>query len=54
MGPEFFQTRMGQKFFEGDIPRMIDAINRLAEAVEENNRLQKEVIASMDNTTRCE
>ncbi len=30
----FHNTRMGVKFFEADIPRLIEGIERLAEAVE--------------------
>ena len=51
MGPEFFQTRMGQKFFEADVPNMIDAMNRLAKAIEEQNALmrsEKEVDTSKE------
>jgi branched-subunit amino acid aminotransferase/4-amino-4-deoxychorismate lyase len=42
MGPEFFQTMMGRKFFDGDVPRLIKAIERLAHAVETIN-LPKEI-----------
>lgn len=31
-GPEFFQTRMGQVFFEGTIPKLARAIESLAES----------------------
>jgi hypothetical protein len=30
-GPEFFQTRMGQKFFESDVPRIARALESIAE-----------------------
>lgn len=30
-GPQFFQTRMGQAFFEGTMPRLARAIDRVAE-----------------------
>lgn len=33
-GPEFFQTRMGQKFFEGTMPRIADALTTIAERLE--------------------
>ena len=39
MGPEFFQTRMGQKYYEHDIPALIEAVNRLADAIEKQNLL---------------
>jgi hypothetical protein len=38
-GPEFFQTGMGRKFYEHDVPKMIEATNRLAAAIEEQNKL---------------
>ncbi len=34
MGQEFFQTKMGSKFYSGDIPRMINALERIADALE--------------------
>lgn len=33
-GPEFFQTRMGVKFYEGDVPRIGKALTRIADALE--------------------
>ena len=38
----FAQTRRGAKFFDCDFPAMVKAANRLAEAIEESNRLKKE------------
>lgn len=32
-GPEFFQTRMGQRFYEVDVPRIVSALERIAEAL---------------------
>lgn len=37
MGPEFFQTGMGKKFFEGDLPRLVKALERIAAAVEKKD-----------------
>ena len=34
MGPDFFQTRMGQKFYNRDIPAIINTLNRIADALE--------------------
>ena len=34
MGPEFFQTRMGQTFFEGTMPRIAANLERVATALE--------------------
>ena len=33
-GPEFFQTRMGQTFYEGTMPRIAAALERIATALE--------------------
>lgn len=41
-GPEFFQTIMGHKFFENDVPRIMKALERLAVALEERNALDRE------------
>lgn len=57
MGPEFFQTGMGRKFYEADVPELIKAINRLAAAVEKSNSLAedgKKDIASPESSDRCE
>ena len=34
MSVPFHETRMGVKFYESDIPRLIEGIERLANAVE--------------------
>lgn len=39
MGPEFFQTGMGRKFYEADVPRIAKGIERLAAAIEKQNEL---------------
>ncbi len=58
MGPDFYQTMMGKRFYESQLPSLIKAVNRLADAIEESNRLnggeKKEVIASADETDGCE
>lgn len=33
-GISFHETRMGVRFFESDIPRLIEVLERLTEAVE--------------------
>jgi len=35
---EFHQTMMGRKFYEHDIPRMAKALERIANALEEQNK----------------
>lgn len=36
-GPEFFQTRMGMRFFEVEVPRIVSALERIAAAMEKAN-----------------
>lgn len=38
----FHLTKRGGKFFDIDFPAMVKATNRLADAIEESNRLKKE------------
>jgi uncharacterized coiled-coil protein SlyX len=33
MGPEFFQTAMGRKFYESDVPRIAAALEQIATAL---------------------
>lgn len=47
MGPQFFQTGMGQKFFEVTVPRMVKALERIADALEEQNKPIIEVAAEL-------
>ncbi len=48
MGPQFFETQMGHKFYNVQLPALTKAINRLAEAIEKQNNiaLGKEVSSS--------
>jgi hypothetical protein len=39
---EFFQTRMGQRFYEHTVPSLVSAIERLAAAVERMNDIQQQ------------
>lgn len=32
-GPQFYQTHMGQSFFEGTVPRLCRAVERVADAL---------------------
>jgi len=42
MGPEFHLSPYGKRFFESQLPRLINAIDRLAAAIEEQNGKKKE------------
>lgn len=35
--PKFFQTVMGKHFYEGAVPRIARALERIADALEEQN-----------------
>lgn len=37
-GPEFFQTMMGRKFFDADVPRFLRVLERIADALEAGNQ----------------
>lgn len=34
-GPKFFQTMMGKKFYEADVPRLVRVLERIAKALEQ-------------------
>ena len=37
MGPQFFQTGYGRKFFDADLPRIIKALEKIAVELEKYN-----------------
>jgi hypothetical protein len=41
MGPEFFQTRMGQKFYDATMPRLAKAVEKLVKEMERQNDLKE-------------
>lgn len=55
---EFFQTVMGHRFYEGTMPDLVKAVekqakatNRLADAMEENNKLLRAALPKNKITT---
>lgn len=32
--PQFFETRMGRKFYEADVPKLIKVLERIADALD--------------------
>ena len=34
---DFYKTKAGQKYFDYDLPKLIESNNRLAKAIEEQN-----------------
>tara|TARA_R110002051_G_scaffold135411_2_gene208349 strand:+ start:163 stop:474 length:312 start_codon:yes stop_codon:yes gene_type:complete len=53
-GPKFFETGMGHRFYEGTVPRLIEAIEGLAEAQNRDHKVELVDLTfmnGMDNTT---
>ena len=42
MGTQFHETGYGRTFFQSQLPNLIKAINRLADAMEKQNELKQE------------
>ena len=42
MGPQFHETGYGRTFFQSQLPNLIKALNRLADAMEKQNELKEE------------
>ena len=42
MGAQFHETGYGRTFFKSQLPNLIKAINRLADAMEKQNELKEE------------
>ena len=40
--PNFFKTPMGKKYYEHDLPKLIESQNRLAEAIEKQNKINEQ------------
>lgn len=41
-GLEFHETVMGKRYYEATLPRQIEAMNRLATAIERQNELKEQ------------
>jgi hypothetical protein len=50
-GPEFFQTMMGRKFYEGDVPRIAKALEIIANNMEKQT--QKPVMNELKTIYDC-
>lgn len=40
-GPEFFRTGMGKKFYEGDVPRIVNALEQIAHELKRFNDMKE-------------
>jgi len=38
---EFFKTMMGTKFYQSDVPRLVKALEKIAEELEKANKLKE-------------
>lgn len=45
---EFFQTIMGKRFFEGHVPRLVKALEKIAEELERANDLKEKELGLAD------
>ncbi len=41
--PQFYKTPMGKKYYDHDLPRLIESQNRLAAAIEKQNLLNEKL-----------
>ena len=41
---EFHKTSMGKKFYDADLPKLIQSMNRLSDALEKSNALREKDI----------
>jgi hypothetical protein len=41
MTPEFAKSRVGKKFLEFDVPRLAEAMEKLATAINESNKIEE-------------
>jgi hypothetical protein len=46
---QFFQTIMGKRFYEGQVPRIASALGRIADALEKQNELEAEAQQEKDD-----
>ena len=48
MGVEFFQTAMGQRYYEGTLPSLVKAIKEQTEAIRENTEALEKIAAGAE------
>jgi len=48
---EFFKTVMGRRFYEGTAPNIARQLERVANALEESNRIEREKMKLKDKMT---
>ncbi len=50
MSVKFVQTLMGRKFYQADVPRIIKALEKIANALEKQNRIDV-ILNTIKNST---
>lgn len=48
VGPEFWETQRGAKFYEGDVPRIAKALERIATGLEKLIAMEEETSKEME------
>jgi len=46
--PNFHETRMGARFFESDVPRLVDAVQSIAKSLVEILKLARDESAKIE------
>lgn len=50
-GPEFFQTVMGHQFYDGTMPKIAKALERIAAALEQSNAPKNDLLTALVRIT---
>jgi hypothetical protein len=48
MGPEFFQTNMGRQFYDGTMPRVVTALERLANIIHAQQMVPRKITVTLE------
>ena len=48
-GPEFFQTQMGQKYYNFQLPKLIKALEEHTEALNRNTEMMAKFLEAKEN-----
>lgn len=51
---DFYRTPMGRKFYDADLPKLIDVLEKLGKHMEESNQLQEKKFKLEEKLTRLQ
>ena len=51
---DFYRTPMGRKFYDADLPKLIDVLEKLGKLMEESNQLQEKKFKLEEKLTRLQ